>query len=191
MRIIMRKITIIILILLSFAVCIQAKSNFQAKTIDWLAQYHISPEGIVIIIAALPIFELRGAIPVGMFLFKFSWVKAVLLSVGGNLIPIPFVLLFWFKLMEKIHSTKLGFKMTDWMYRRTKRNGKLIERYKAAGLAIFVGIPLPGTGAWTGALAAEIFGLKFWKSLLYIYLGVLMAAVIVTTLCMMGVIVLG
>jgi uncharacterized membrane protein len=187
----MRRLTLIILILICFMLVLNAQNSFQSKTISWLEKNRISPEGIVIIISALPVIELRGSIPVGMFLFHFSWYKAALLSIFGNMIPIPFILLFWFKLMNSIRKTKTGFKMTDWLYTRTKRKGKLIEKYKAAGLAIFVGIPLPGTGAWTGAFAAEIFGLKFWKSLFYIFLGVLMAAVAVTFLCEMGVIVLG
>lgn len=187
----MKKLTLIILIMVCLVVTLNAKSDFRTTTIDWLARKHISPEGIVLIISMLPIIELRGAIPVGMFLFKFSWYKAALLSVAGNMLPIPFLLLFWFKFMDLIRSTRAGFKFTDWIYRRTKRKSKIIERYKSAGLTLFVGIPLPGTGAWTGAIAAEIFGLKFWKSLFCIFLGVLIAAVAVTLLCQMGVIVLG
>ncbi len=187
----MRKLALIILMLMCFTLVLNAQNAFQTRTIDWLARNHISPEGIVLIISTLPVIELRGSIPVGMFMFHFSWYKAALLSIFGNMIPIPFVLLLWFKAMAMLRKTKTGFKMTDWLYKRTKRKGQLIEKYKAAGLAIFVGIPLPGTGAWTGAFAAEIFGLQFWKSLLYIFLGVLMAAAAVTLLCQMGVIVLG
>jgi uncharacterized membrane protein len=136
------------------------------------------------------VIELRGAIPVGMFLFKFSWLKAALLSVAGNMIPIPFVLLFWESIVVLAQKNRRTKRFVDWLYKRTKSKSKAIEEYEAIGLAIFVGIPLPGTGAWTGAFAANIFGLKFWKSLLYIFIGVLLAAIAVTLLCQMGVIVL-
>jgi len=187
----MRKLTLIILMLACFILVLNAQSSFQSKTINWLETNHISPEGIVLIISALPIIELRGSIPVGMFLFHFSWYKAAWLSIVGNMIPIPLVMILWSSFITALRKTGTGRKMTDWLFTRTKRKGKLIEKYKAAGLAIFVGIPLPGTGAWTGAFAAEIFGLRFWKSLFYIFLGVLMAAAAVTLLCEMGVIVLG
>ena len=134
----------------------------------------------------LPVIELRGAIPVGMFLFKFSWLKAALLSIAGNMIPIPFVLLFWESIVIVLQKSRRGNKFVQWLYTRTKSRSKVIEEYEAIGLAIFVGIPLPGTGAWTGAFAANIFGLKFWKSLLYIFLGVLLAACAVTILCQAG-----
>jgi len=88
-----------------------------------------------------------------------------------------------------IRKTKTGCRFTDWLFNRTRKRGRIIERYKSAGLAIFVGIPLPGTGGWTGAFAANIFGLKFWKSLLFIFLGVLLAAIAVTLLCQTGIIV--
>ena len=187
----MKKLILILIILLCTVLALQADNGFRDNTINWLSARHISPEWIVIIISMFPVIELRGAIPVGMFLFKFTWYKASLLSLLGNMIPIPIVLLFWFKLMERIHNSRWGFKLTDWLYRRTKSKGKVIEKYKAAGLAIFVGIPLPGTGAWTGAFAAEIFGIRFWKAMLYIFIGVLLADIAVTSLCQMGLIVLG
>jgi uncharacterized membrane protein len=106
------------------------------------------------------------------------------------MIPIPFALLFWESLVVLLRKTKRGTRFIDWLYKRTKSKSKVIEEYEAIGLAIFVGIPLPGTGAWTGAFAANIFGLRFWKSLFYIFLGVLLAAAAVTILCQMGIIVL-
>ena len=101
------------------------------------------------------------------------------------MLPIPFFLLLdtAFSILERF---KWGKRFTTWLYARTRRKGKVIERYQAIGLAVFVGIPLPGTGAWTGALAAKIFGIRFWNSMLYIFLGVVMAAAIVTALSLAG-----
>lgn len=134
----------------------------------------------------LPLIELRGSIPVAILLFKIPWPEAVILSVLGNMVPIPFLLLFiewFFKIISKV---SLGAKFTSWIFARTRRKGKAIERFEALGLVSFVGIPLPGTGGWTGALASRIFGISFWKSMLYILAGVLLASAIVTPLSVMG-----
>lgn len=156
------------------------------KTVAWLAGYGLSPVAIIIIISMLPIIELRGSIPIAILFFKMPWQEAVLLSVVGNMIPIPLILLLMDWFFALISKNKTGAKLTNWLFARTRRKGKQIEKYEALGLAIFVGIPLPGTGAWTGAFAANIFGIKFWRSLLFIFVGVLMAAAIVTTLSLMG-----
>ena len=87
---------------------------------------------------------------------------------------------------DLISKVKPGRKFTEWLFTRTRRKGKSIEKYEEIGLVVFVGIPLPGTGGWTGALAANIFGLRFWRSMLFIFLGVIMAAIIVTALSLMG-----
>ena len=115
----------------------------------------------------------------------------MLISVIGNMVPIPLILLFMEKFFTLISRWKLGKRFTDWLFARTRRKGKVIERFEAIGLTIFVGIPLPGTGGWTGAFAANIFGIRFWNSLLYVFLGVLIAAVIVTSLSLTGQMVVG
>jgi uncharacterized membrane protein len=158
--------------------------------VEWLKKHNISPEWIVVIISTLPVIELRGAIPVGIFMFGFSWYKAALLSIIGNMLPIPLVLLFWESLVLMLQKSRRGKRLVSWLYARTKSRSRVIERYEAAGLIVFVGIPLPGTGAWTGAFAANIFGIRFWKSMLYIFIGVLLAAVSVVSLCLAGIIAL-
>lgn len=178
----------IILAILIISVILQA--GVRSDTVQWLERYNLSREWIVLIISMLPIIELRGAIPVGIFMFGFSWQKAALLSIAGNMIPIPFILLFMEGIVKLLRRSRHGRSFTDWLFRRTRKKSDLIEKYEAAGLVLFVGIPLPGTGGWTGAFAAYLFGLKFWKSLLYIFVGVLLAAVAVTALCQTGVIVL-
>jgi len=139
----------------------------------------------------LPIIELRGAIPVAIAFFGMPWYEAVILSIVGNMLPIPIILLFieWF--FVQISKYRWGSRFTNWLFTRTRNKGKVIERYEEIGLAIFVGIPLPGTGAWTGALAAKIFGLPFGKSLLWVFIGVLLAAALVTGITLMGTSILG
>jgi uncharacterized membrane protein len=156
------------------------------KTVAWLKAKGVAPELIVVIISMIPVVELRGSIPVAILLFNIPWLEAAVLSIIGNMIPVPFLLLLidWF--FGLISKVKPGRKFTEWLFTRTRRKGKSIEKYEEIGLVIFVGIPLPGTGGWTGALAANIFGLRFWRSMLFIFLGVIMAAIIVTVLSLMG-----
>lgn len=156
------------------------------KTVAWLSAKGLSPEWIVVIISMLPIIELRGSIPIAIMLFNMSWQKALILSMVGNMLPIPFILVFMDWFFSQVSKSKQGARFTQWLFARTRRKGKSIEKYEAIGLALFVGIPLPGTGAWTGAFAANIFGLKFWRSLLFIFIGVLLAAAIVLSLSLMG-----
>lgn len=165
-------------------------SGFANNTISWLAGQGLNPYIIVFIISMLPIIELRGAIPVAVLLFKIPWPQAVLISVLGNMVPIPLLLLLldWF--FALISKVPLGHRITKWLFSRTRRKGKAIERYEAIGLITFVGIPLPGTGGWTGSLAARIFGISYWKSLLFILFGVILAAAIVTPLTLLGVLVI-
>lgn len=145
-----------------------------------------SPEVTVFIISMLPIFELRGSIPVGINLFRLNWLFVWFISIVGNMVPIFFVLLFfdWVtKLFSKIPILK---RLLDWLFERTRKRSGLIEKYEELALILFVAIPLPITGAWTGSLAAYLLGLKFWKSILCIFLGVLIASVIVTSLSLLG-----
>jgi uncharacterized membrane protein len=177
---------ICITLLLMIAVSALHASSFADSTVGWLKDKGLSPRLIVLIISMLPLIELRGSIPVAILLFKIPWFEAVILSILGNMVPIPFLLLFidwFFKLISKV---PLGARFTAWIFARTRRKGKAIERYEAIGLVTFVGIPLPGTGGWTGALASRIFGISFWKSMLYIFLGVCLASAIVTPLSLMG-----
>jgi uncharacterized membrane protein len=161
-------------------------SSFADTTVSWLAARGLSPRLIVLIISMLPLIELRGSIPVAIILFKMPWMEAVGLSILGNMLPIPFLLMLieWF--FKTISKVPVGANFTAWMFARTRRKGKAIEKYEAVGLTTFVGIPLPGTGGWTGALAARIFGIGFWKAMLYILIGVSLASAIVTPLSLMG-----
>ena len=156
------------------------------NTVNWLAEHGLNRVWIVLIISMLPIIELRGSIPVAVLLLQLPWPEAVALSVIGNMLPIPLVLLLMDWFFNLISKNNHGARLTEWLFARTRRKGKSIEKYEELGLAIFVGIPLPGTGAWTGAFAANIFGLNFWKSLLFILVGVLLAAGLVTPLTLMG-----
>ncbi len=154
--------------------------------IEGLLNLGIPEELIVLIVSALPIVELRGSLPIAINLFQMPWYWALLLAVLGTMLPVPFLLLFLESLSKVVSRTASGRKLVDWVFRRTRRRGKIIEKYEKIGLVLFVAIPLPFTGAWTGSIAAFLFGFKFRYSLLSILLGVVIAGVIVTTLSLLG-----
>lgn len=147
----------------------------------------LHPELAVFLTSMLPIIELRGALPMAINLLHIAWPKAFLISFVGNLIPVPFILLLLGPVVSLLSKIRPLGSFFQWLFERTRRKGsKVIEKYEEIGLLAFVAIPLPGTGAWTGALIAFLFGLDFKKSALVISIGVFIAGVIVTCLCLLG-----
>lgn len=140
----------------------------------------------VIIVSALPIVELRGALPVAINLFHFPWYYAFPLAIIGNLLPVPFLLLLLDRLSKTLSRVKLFEKMFNKLFEHARKRGQLVERYEKIGLALFVAIPLPVTGAWTGSIAAVLFRLEFKYAFLSILVGILISGAIVTTLCVLG-----
>jgi len=156
------------------------------KIARWMEKKGLSKEASVGAISTLPIVELRGAIPVGIAAFKMPWWKVYLLAVVGNMLPIPFILLLLGPVSTFLMRFKIWKRFFDWLFARTRKRSANIEKYEAIGLMLFVAIPLPVTGGWTGAMAAFLMGISFWKSMLYILLGVMIAGVIMTILSLMG-----
>jgi uncharacterized membrane protein len=136
--------------------------------------------------AAAPISELRGAIPLAIKTLHISWPVAFVVALAGNLLPVPFLLLFLDPIVKLLSKVKLFERIINWVFERSKRRGKLVERYESIGLTIFVAIPFPLTGAWTGAILAFLLGLPFWRAFIAIAIGVLIAGAIVTTLTVIG-----
>lgn len=154
--------------------------------VEELLRWEVAPELIVFIVSALPVTELRGALPLAINLFGMPWYKAFCLAVAGNLLPVPFLLLFLESIVKWVSKVDIGKRLVDWVFQRTRRQGKFIERYERVGLVLFVAIPLPMTGAWTGSIAAFLLGLKFRYALISILCGVIIAGVVVTCLCLLG-----
>jgi len=118
--------------------------------------------------------------------FDFPWYCAYIIAVIGNILPVPFILLFFNAISGFLSKVPVFERMLNWLFARTRRRGRLIERYERIGLVLFVAIPLPVTGAWTGSLAAVLLGMEFKKAFLSICIGVLIAGVIVTCLTLLG-----
>ncbi len=138
------------------------------------------PELATFIISALPISELRGGLPMALEVFHFPLWKAFLLSAAGNFFPVIFILLFLDKVSVFLRRWKIWDNFFNWLFARTRR--KFQGSYAVWGslaLVIFVGIPLPMTGAWTGSLAAFLFGLPKFRAALLILAGIILAGIVV------------
>ncbi len=136
-------------------------------------------------VAALPIAEVRGAIPVGVAL-KLPLAQAFGWACLGNLLPVVPLLLFLDPVSNWLRQFPLWKSFFDWLFTRTASKAGVVQRYEAIGLAIFVAIPLPLTGAWTGCAAASLFKLPFRLAFPSIALGVLGAGLIVSLLVHLG-----
>lgn len=139
------------------------------------------------LVGALPVSELRGAIPLGLYL-GLSEFKTLYLAILGNLIPVVPLLVFLKPLSARLRKFKLWSGFFDWFFERTRKKAEIIQRYEALGLALFVAVPLPMTGAWTGAIAASLFNIRFRYAFMAILAGVVAAGLIVLLLCTLGII---
>ncbi|MFC1990115.1 COG2426 family protein [Chloroflexota bacterium] len=155
-------------------------------SLEELLSLGFSKELVVLFIAALPVVELRGALPVAINVLGLPWYYALSLAVLGNLLPVPLLLIFLKTITEWLGRIDFFQRPLNWLFERTMRRGRIVDRYKRIGLALFVAIPLPATGAWTGSLVAVLFNLKFKHAFLAILAGVLMAGIIITCLSLLG-----
>ncbi len=130
------------------------------------------------IIAMTPVLELRGAIPYGLACGLPFW-PVFVVALVGNVIPIPFLILFIRPVFVFLRRSRLLGALIDRLEQRAHLRGQKVNRYKALGLFILVAVPLPGTGAWTGALVAAFLDIRMRNALIAIALGVLAAGMIV------------
>lgn len=151
-----------------------------------LALHPVTVRALTLLIATTPIAELRGAIPfaIGNGL---AWQEAYLYAVIGNFLPVIPILLLLEPVSTRLRRWPVWDRFFVWLFERTRRRGRMIERFEILGLVLFVGIPLPVTGAWTGCAAAYLFQLPLRKAVPAVVAGILLAGVVVT-LASLGVI---
>ena len=137
----------------------------------------IPAELIAFVISLFPVLELRGGM-IAARLLEIDFIKAFLICYIGNMLPIPFILLFIKKIFAVMRKNKHLAKIVEKMEARSDKKKGTMEKYKEWGLLFFVGIPLPGTGAWTGTLAASFLNMDFKKSVIAIIAGVILAGII-------------
>lgn len=140
---------------------------------------HISAYGAVFIVSMIPLIELRGSVIVGTA-FGLPWLNVLLLSIVGTLIPIPFILIFGKKLIAWLKKLPMLSKLTNWYEARLMSKSETIQKVAFYGLWIFVGIPIPGTGAWSGSVIAALLDVPPKKAFAAIVCGVLTAGIIMT-----------
>ncbi len=145
---------------------------------------------LTFLISMVPIVELRGGIPFGVSM-GIKWYYAVPICMIGNMLPVPFIFFFARKILEWGSDKPVIGKFFSWCLKKGHSGGEKLKAKAGKGmfwaLLLFVGIPLPGTGAWTGTLAASLLDLDFKKSILAVTLGVALAATIMTIATLLGV----
>lgn len=143
----------------------------------------VSKEVIIFIISMIPILELRGGLlAASPALLNVPILRAIPICIIGNILPIPFILLLIRRILEWMKTVKIFRPTAVWLEEKAMSKKNQIEKYEFWGLALFVGIPLPGTGAWTGALIAALLHLEIKKAFLAIMLGIVIATVIMSIL---------
>ena len=145
---------------------------------------------IVFLISMIPLIELRGAIPYAIY-FNLPIIPSYIIAIIGNMLPVPFIYLFARKILEWGKDKKVIGKFFTWCLNKGEKGGKKLTSKAGRGLYfalfLFVGIPLPGTGAWTGTLAASLLNMDFKKSIIAIMSGVILAGIIMGLLSVFGI----
>ena len=136
-------------------------------------------EILVFIISLLPILELRGGL-IAAALLGVSAVPAYIISIIGNILPVPFILLLINKILKWMRNSKIKFfnNIANWLFGKVEKHKDQIEKFGYWGVVLFVGIPLPGTGAWTGTLIASVLELDKKKTFFATLLGIFLASII-------------
>ena len=138
-------------------------------------------ELLVFVISLMPILELRGCL-LAAALLGLDPIPSYIISIIGNILPIPFILLLINKILEWMRKSKHFSGIANWLDKKVEKNKGQIEKYGYLGIVIFVGIPLPGTGAWTGSLIASVLEMDRKKTFIAVLLGVIIASIIMMIL---------
>jgi len=150
--------------------------------LQWLTHTQLGEFCLTALVSMLPVVELRGGIPFGVAA-GLNMPAAFLAAFIGNMLPVPFLILFTRRFLRWLRDTVPIFRgFVDWLGRRAEKNTEIVLKYRTWGLFILVAIPLPGTGAWTGSLVAAVLDMRLSRAVPAITMGVLTAGVIITLL---------
>ena len=138
-------------------------------------------ELVVFIISLIPTIELRGGIIAG-YLLGIPWLRNLIVAIIANVLPVPFILFFVKKVLNFMRKHNILVKFVDWIEERGNKKSSEVTKYEVFGLMLFVAIPLPGTGAWTGSLVAALLEMDVKKAMISVFCGVLIAGFIMTIL---------
>ena len=153
-----------------------------AALVPWLTQGLTDEFCFTMLVSMVPVVELRGGIPFGVALGLPVW-AAYLSAVIGNILPVPFILVYIRRIFQWMRRRMPRFNsLVDRLERKAHLKGRLVTRYQYLGLLLFVAVPLPGTGAWTGALAAAFLDMPLRRALPSIFAGILIAGIAISIL---------
>ena len=155
--------------------------NSIIATFGGLTAIKFGKEILVFIISLFPILELRGGL-IAAALLGLSPLKSYIICIVGNILPVPFILLLINKILEWMRNSKHCKKIANWLDKKVEKHKGQIEKYGYLGIILFVGIPLPGTGAWTGSLIASVLEMDKKRTFFAVCLGVIMASIIMMIL---------
>ncbi len=146
----------------------------------WLVELlkALPKELIVFITAATPVVEVRGAVPIALIYFKLPVVTTLILCIVGSIVPVFPILWFLNTATEKLKKIAFFDKFFEWLFHRTRSKSKIIEDFELVGLTLFVAIPFPGTGVWTGCVAAYLLGLPWIPTFICATIGTTIASLI-------------
>ncbi|CAL0311958.1 unnamed protein product [Lupinus luteus] len=145
------------------------------------------PDGVVVFsLATLPVLELRGAIPVGYWL-QLNPLALTVLSIIGNMVPVPFIVLYLKRFASFLAARNtFASRFVDMLFEYAKKKAGPVEEFQWLGLMLFVAVPFPGTGAWSGAIIASILDMPFWSAVSANFVGVVFAGLLVNLLVNLG-----
>ena len=139
----------------------------------------------VFLLSAVPIIEQRGSIPLGIWVYEINPIIIFITAFLGSLLPVPFILFFFSHIFEWLGKTKLLKWFYDFVDKKVQKSKDKIEKYEKWGLIIFVAIPLPTTGLWTGSAVAAFLKMDKKKSFKYVFIGGLISATVITLICVL------
>ncbi|HJN16506.1 MAG TPA: small multi-drug export protein [Armatimonadota bacterium] len=148
-----------------------------------LAGWGVPPLAIVAILSAAPISEVRGGIPAGCILGLPIW-QILAVAIPCNVLAVMPIILWFEPMYEYFKDKPVVGRVFEWVLRRARKREDLVKKYGVFALTMFVALPLPITGAWTGSVIASVFNFGFWRSVVCVTLGVCIASTIMTLVCM-------
>ncbi|BAF13499.1 uncharacterized LOC4334451 [Oryza sativa Japonica Group] len=161
-------------------------SGFGLRVAASLRRLGWADEAVVFTLATLPVIELRGAIPVGYWM-RLDPIRLTVLSVLGNMVPVPFIILYLKKLAAFLSQRSASAtRIMDLLFERARQKAAPVEEFQWLGLMLFVAVPFPGTGAWTGAIISSVLGMPFWSGFSANFVGVVLAGLLVNLLMNLG-----
>ena len=164
------------------------KKGQKLELLTWLQTTGAGEFIFTMLVSMIPIVELRGGIPFGVVTLGLPYPVAFVAAVIGNILPAPFIIVYIRRIFQWMRRRMPRFNgLVDSLEAKAHLKGKKVNKYKYLGLLLFVGIPLPGTGAWTGALAAAFLDMPLRKAMPSIVAGVILAGCIMTGLTHVGI----